>query len=79
VHDEPEMVELIGSYDTSLTKHIWESIVATAQITLHVRVLAGRNAHHVVETQFKSVARALRTAVEIDPRVTGVPSTKGVL
>jgi imidazoleglycerol-phosphate dehydratase len=79
VHDEPELVELIGSYDTSLTKHIWESIVATAQITLHVRVLAGRNAHHVVETQFKSVARALRTAVEIDPRVTGVPSTKGVL
>ncbi|MCW2673718.1 MAG: hisB [Frankiales bacterium] len=79
VHDEPELVELIGSYDTSLTKHIWESIVATAQITLHVRVLAGRNAHHVVETQFKAVARALRTAVEIDPRVTGVPSTKGVL
>jgi imidazoleglycerol-phosphate dehydratase len=79
VHEEPEMVELIGSYDTTLTKHIWESIVATAQITLHVRVLAGRNAHHVVETQFKSVARALRTAVEIDPRVTGVPSTKGVL
>jgi imidazoleglycerol-phosphate dehydratase len=79
VHDEPDLVELIGSYDTSLTKHIWESIVATAQITLHVRVLAGRNAHHVVETQFKAVARALRTAVEIDPRVTGVPSTKGVL
>jgi imidazoleglycerol-phosphate dehydratase len=79
VHDEPELVELIGSYDTTLTKHIWESIVATAQITLHVRVLAGRNAHHVVETQFKAVARALRTAVELDPRVTGVPSTKGVL
>jgi len=79
VHEEPDMVELIGSYDTTLTKHIWESIVATAQITLHVRVLAGRNAHHVVETQFKAVARALRTAVELDPRVTGVPSTKGVL
>ncbi|MCU1601834.1 MAG: hisB [Frankiales bacterium] len=79
VHEEPDVVELIGSYDTTLTKHIWESIVATAQITLHVRVLAGRNAHHVVETQFKAVARALRTAVELDPRVTGVPSTKGVL
>jgi imidazoleglycerol-phosphate dehydratase len=79
VHEEPELVELIGAYDTTLTKHIWESIVATAQITLHVRVLAGRNAHHVVETQFKAVARALRTAVELDPRVTGVPSTKGVL
>jgi imidazoleglycerol-phosphate dehydratase len=79
VHEEPDMVELIGSYDTTLTKHIWESIVATAQITLHVRVLAGRNAHHVVEAQFKSVARSLRTAVELDARVLGVPSTKGVL
>lgn len=79
VHEEPELVELIGSYDTSLTRHIWESIVATAQITLHVRVLAGRNAHHIVESQFKSVARSLRTAVERDPRVVGVPSTKGTL
>ena len=79
VHEEPELVELIGSYDTSLTRHIWESIVATAQITLHVRVLSGRNAHHIVESQFKSVARALRTAVELDPRVVGVPSTKGTL
>ena len=79
VHEEPDMVELIGTYDTTLTKHIWESIVATSQITLHVRVLAGRNAHHVVETQFKAVARALRTAVELDPRVQGIPSTKGTL
>ncbi|MFC6238687.1 imidazoleglycerol-phosphate dehydratase HisB [Longivirga aurantiaca] len=79
VHDEPEIVELIGSYDTTLTKHIFESIVAESRITLHVKVLAGRNAHHVVETQFKAFARALRTAVEIDPRVVGVPSTKGSL
>jgi imidazoleglycerol-phosphate dehydratase len=79
VHEEPEIVELIGSYDTTLTKHIWESFVATSGIALHVRVLSGRNAHHIVETQFKSVARALRAAVELDPRVTGVPSTKGVL
>lgn len=79
VHNEPEMVELIGSYDTTLTKHIFESIVAESRITLHVNVLAGRNAHHVVETQFKALARALRTAVEIDPRVVGVPSTKGSL
>lgn len=79
VHEEPMIVELIGSYDTTLTKHIWESIVATAQITLHVRVLSGRNAHHVVEAQFKSVARALRDAVLRDPRVVGVPSTKGTL
>lgn len=79
VHEEPDLVELIGSYDTTLTRHIWESLVATAQITLHVRVLSGRNAHHVVEAQFKSVARALRDAIARDPRVLGVPSTKGTL
>ena len=79
VHTEPEIVELIGSYDTSLTGHIWESFTASAQVCLHVRVLAGRNAHHVVEAQFKAVARALREAVALDGRVTGVPSTKGTL
>jgi imidazoleglycerol-phosphate dehydratase len=79
VHVEPEVVELIGSYDTTLTRHIWESLTASAQICLHVRVLAGRNAHHVVEAQFKAVARALRDAVAPDPRVVGVPSTKGTL
>ena len=79
VHEEPDLVELIGTYDTSLTRHIWESFVATAQITLHVRVLSGRNAHHIVEAQFKSVARSLRDAIAVDPRVVGVPSTKGTL
>src|SRR5450631_3748541 len=77
VHSEPEMIELIGSYDTSLTRHIWESLTASAQICLHVRVLAGRNAHHLVEAQFKAVARALREAVRLEG--SGVPSTKGVL
>ena len=79
VHVEPDVVELIGSYDTTLTRHIWESVTASAQICLHVRVLSGRNAHHVVEAQFKAVARALRDAVALDPRVVGVPSTKGTL
>ena len=79
VHDEPELVELIGTYDTTLTRHIWESLVATAQVTLHVRVLSGRNAHHIVEAQFKSVARSLRAAIAVDARVVGVPSTKGTL
>jgi imidazoleglycerol-phosphate dehydratase len=79
VHVEPEIVELIGTYDTTLTRHIFESFVATAQVALHVRVLSGRNAHHVVESQFKAVARALRDAVALDPRVVGVPSTKGTL
>jgi imidazoleglycerol-phosphate dehydratase len=79
VHDEPEIVELIGSYDTTLTKHIFESLVASAQICVHVRVLSGRNAHHVVETEFKAFARALRDAAALDPRVVGIPSTKGTL
>lgn len=80
VHTEPDaMVELIGSFDTTLTRHIWESFIAQAQIALHVRVLAGRNAHHIVEAQFKAVARALGDAVSPDPRVLGIPSTKGVL
>jgi imidazoleglycerol-phosphate dehydratase len=79
VHEEPPIVELIGSYDTTLTRHIWESLTASAQVCLHVRVLNGRNAHHVVEAQFKAVARALRTAVALDARVEGIPSTKGSL
>ena len=79
VHSQPRIVELIGSFDTTLVRHVWESFVATSQIALHVRVLSGDNGHHVVEAQFKAVARALRDAVALDPRVTGVPSTKGTL
>ncbi len=79
VHRQPEIVELIGTFDTTLGRHIWESIVAEARIALHIRVLEGRNAHHVFEAQFKAVARALREAVSIDDRVIGIPSTKGVL
>ena len=79
VHRQPEIVELIGTFDTTLGRHIWESIVAEARIGLHIRVLEGRNAHHVLEAQFKAVARAFREAVAVDSRVTRVPSTKGVL
>jgi imidazoleglycerol-phosphate dehydratase len=78
VHRQPEIVELIGTYDTTLTRHIWESLIAEAHIALHIRVLEGRNAHHVMEAQFKAVARALRDAVRLDG-VAGIPSTKGVL
>lgn len=71
---------LIGGHFTgSLTRHVLESIAHHAQIALHVRVLGGRDPHHIVEAQFKAVARALRAAVEPDPRVTGIPSTKGAL
>ena len=79
VHSEPAgMAPLIGSYDTTLTRHFFESLTATAGICLHLSV-TGRNPHHIVEAQFKAVARALRAAVAPDPRSPGVPSTKGVL
>jgi imidazoleglycerol-phosphate dehydratase len=63
----------------SLTRHVFETLAHHAQIALHVRVLAGREPHHLVEAQFKAVARALRDAIAVDPRETGVPSTKGSL
>jgi imidazoleglycerol-phosphate dehydratase len=58
---------------------VFETLALTAGIAVHVRVLSGRDPHHVVEAQFKALARALRAAVEPDPRVSGVPSTKGTL
>ena len=81
VHSEPDgMSPVIGTYDTTLTRHIWESLAFSAGICLHVHVLYGRNPHHIVEAQFKAVARALRSAAAHDPRAGGaVPSTKGVL
>lgn len=66
-------------YLGSLTKHVFETIAFHAHIALHVRVLAGREPHHIVETQFKAFARAFRDAIAFDPRETGVPSTKGTL
>ena len=66
-------------YLGSLTRHVFETLAIHAQIALHVRVLSGRDPHHLVEAQFKAVARALRDAVAIDPRESGVPSTKGSL
>jgi imidazoleglycerol-phosphate dehydratase len=66
-------------YIGSLTRHVLETLAFHAQICLHVTVLAGRDPHHIVEAQFKALARALRDAVAIDPRVQGIPSTKGTL
>ena len=80
VHSEPDgMAPLIGTYDTSLTRHFFETLGATAAICMHLAVLSGRNPHHIVEAQFKAFARALRTAAAPDPRAPGIPSTKGVL
>lgn len=77
---EAQAYHLVGGHFTgSLTRHVFESIAHHAGITVHVRLLAGRDPHHIVETQFKAFARALRVAVERDPRVEGVPSTKGAL
>jgi imidazoleglycerol-phosphate dehydratase len=82
---EPEaqaFVQIGGTgapYAGSLTRHVFETLAFHAQIALHVRVISSRDPHHLVEAQFKSVARALRDAVAIDPRETGVPSTKGSL
>jgi imidazoleglycerol-phosphate dehydratase len=68
-----------GSYAGSLTRHVFETLAHHAAIALHVRVVSGRDPHHLVEAQFKALARALRAAVAPDPRSTGVPSTKGLL
>jgi imidazoleglycerol-phosphate dehydratase len=77
--DGQQYVLIGGTYVGSLTRHVFETVALTAGIALHVRVLSGRDPHHIVEAQFKAVARALRAAVEPDPRVAGVPSTKGAL
>ena len=66
-------------YAGSLTRHVFETLAFHAQIALHVRVISSRDPHHLVEAQFKAFARAFRDAVAIDPRETGVPSTKGSL
>ena len=83
VHEgEPEgqQYHLIGGHFTgSMTRHVFEAIAHNAAVCLHVDVLRGRDPHHIAEAQFKAVARALRAAVEPDPRVAGVPSTKGAL
>ena len=66
-------------YAGSLTRHVMETIAYNAGICIHLELISGRDPHHIVEAQFKALARALRTAVEDDPRVSGVPSTKGAL
>jgi imidazoleglycerol-phosphate dehydratase len=68
-----------GHYPTVLNRHVFESLAFHAELALHVRVLAGRDPHHITEAQFKAVGRALRAAVAPDDRITGIPSTKGVL
>ena len=83
---EPESMitySVIGAgsapYGTVLNQHVFESFASNAQIALHVIVHYGRDPHHITEAEYKAVARALRAACEPDPRVSGIPSTKGTL
>lgn len=69
----------IGDFDSELTEEFFRAVANNANLTLHLRIEAGSNAHHMVEAVFKAFARALRIAVSIDPQETGVPSTKGTL
>jgi imidazoleglycerol-phosphate dehydratase len=69
----------IEGFDTDLAEEFLRAVAGAAKLTLHVQIEAGTNAHHMVEASFKAFARALRSAVEADDRVEGVPSTKGVL
>ncbi len=71
--------EKIGDFDSQLLEDFWQAFAANALCNFHVVLHHGRNSHHIAEAIFKAAARALRMATEPDPRVTGIPSTKGVL
>lgn len=75
----PIAAEKIGNFDSELIEHFWQSFAANARCNLHVLLHYGRNGHHIAEAVFKATARALRMACEADPRMHGIPSTKGVL
>ena len=71
--------ELLGTFNTPLAEEFWRAVAGSGLMNLHVLCHYGRNSHHIIEAVFKATARALRQAVELDPRGVGVPSTKGVL
>lgn len=77
--DLPVPTATVGTFDTQLVKEFFVAFASNAGLTLHLRLLAGENSHHIIEAAFKAFARALMQAVALDPRVTGVPSTKGSL
>ena len=78
LHGEIEKVK-IGTFDAELVEDFFQALAMNAKLALHIERLAGRNLHHIVESMSKATARALRDAVEIDPRCVGAPSTKGTL
>lgn len=77
--DLPIPTERVGSFDTELAVEFFYAFARDARVTLHVRELSGANSHHIIEAAFKAAGRAMRYACELDPRVSGVPSTKGSL
>ena len=79
VYDGGEMAPQVGGFDTELTEEFLRAFAMHASITLHVKILYGTNTHHKIEAIFKALGHALRQAVSLDPQVTGIPSTKGML
>ena len=79
VFQVPIPARKIGQFDSELVEDFWQAFAANALMNLHVVLHHGRNSHHISEAVFKATARALRMAIESDPRITGVPSTKGTL
>lgn len=79
VYEVPTRRQKIGNFSVELAEHFWRSFAETAKFNLHIDCLRGRNTHHMLEGTFKATARALRLAVERDPRIAGVLTTKGVL
>ena len=77
--DSPMPTPRVGDFDTELAADFWQGFAMNARMNLHVVLHQGRNSHHIIEAIFKAAARAIRSACEIDPRVVGVPSTKGTL
>ena len=79
VYEVPAKRQRIGNFSVELAEHFWRSFAETAKFNLHIDCLRGRNTHHMLEGTFKATARALRQAVDLNPRVVGVLSTKGSL
>jgi imidazoleglycerol-phosphate dehydratase len=78
-HIEVPKWQMLGDYDVFLTPEFFRALVLNAGLTVHLDLIRGDNPHHIVEAAFKAFARSLDTATSLDPRVTGVPSTKGAL
>lgn len=79
VYEVPTKRQRIGNFSVELAEHFWRSFAETAKFNLHIDCLRGRNTHHMLEGTFKATTKALRQAVDLNPRVVGVPSTKGSL